>query len=346
MPTLERRLTKVKIEEITVPEIRASANLPEEAKAFMQTSVEKYGVLQPILLRPKPEGGYELIAGKTRLEEQKNQGLTEVEAFVLEAGEKDALVMHLIENWARGSTDPVSEAQVCEKFLNLGGSIEELAGLLGHTPEWVKLRLIVLKLPEVYKNALRDGKLKIGHIHAVLDLPNPQEIDYALDTALKLNWNVKTLEYFVERRLTDLETAKALSGEATPPPLPTETEAKQIVTHFECTGCKRAMPRTTQKFMPLCEECFLLVQYVTDQLGPPKQAMQRVYEAITTMQKAAASYPQLLQTQPQETQPVQTPVSQPTTQTPTTIPEKPQVIPNDKERQAAKKLLKQLIENL
>jgi len=312
----------------------------------MEASVEKYGVLQPILLRRIPEGGYELIAGKTRLEEQVNQGLSEVEAFVLEADEKDALVMHLIENWARGSTDPVSEAQVCQKFLDLGGSIEELAGLLGHTPEWVKLRLIVLKLPDVYKNALKEGRLKIGHIHVVLDLPNPQEIDYALDTALKLNWNVKTLEYFVDRRLKDLETAKALSGEAAPPPLPTEAEAKQIVTHFECTGCRRAMPRTTQKFMPLCEECFTLVQYITDQLGPPKEAMQRVYEAISTMQKTAAAYPQLLQPQLQETQPAQTPVFQPAPKTPTEIPEKPQVIPNDKKRAEAKRLLKELIENL
>jgi len=329
-----------------VPEIRASASLPEEAKAFMQASVEKYGVLQPILLRRSPEGGYELIAGKTRLEEQKNQGLSEVEAFILEADEKDALVMHLIENWARGSTDPVSEAQVCEKFLDLGGGIEELAGLLGHTPEWVKLRLIVLKLPEVYKNALKEGKLKIGHIHAVLALPNPQEIDYALDTALKLNWNVKTLEYFVERRLSDLETAKALSGEAAPPPLPTEAEAKQIVTHFECTGCKRAMPRTLQKFMPLCEECFLLVQYVTDQLGPPKEAMQRIYQAITTMQRAAASYPQLLQPRPAEDQPVEISSPELAGETPSALPERPQVIADDKERAEAKKLLKQLIDKL
>jgi len=64
------------------------------------------------------------------------------------------------------------------------------------------------------------------------------------------------------------------------------------------------------------------------------------------MQRVAASYPQLLQPQVQEPQPVQTPSPQPSGETPSHLPEKPKVMPDDKERLAAKKLLKELLEKL
>jgi len=140
-------LKRVPIESISIPEIRASSKLNEDQQAVLRATVEKYGVLNEPIVRPLKDGGYELIAGRSRLLELKRQGATEVDVKVIEADEKDALIMHLAENLARGETDPISEAQVLDAFIKSGGTIEEAAKLTGHSPEWVKFRLGLLKPP-------------------------------------------------------------------------------------------------------------------------------------------------------------------------------------------------------
>jgi len=172
---------KIPVDRIKVPEVRASSRLTPEQRAFFEGSVKKYGVLQDILVRPLPDGSYELIAGKTRLEEQVRQGLTSVDAKVIEADSRDALLMHLIENVARGSVDPISVGKVIQNLVNQGMGVEEIASILNHSPEWVRLRLLCLKMPEEYQAALQEGRLKIGHVEQVTRLPTPEEVGYALD---------------------------------------------------------------------------------------------------------------------------------------------------------------------
>jgi len=146
-------MVKIPIESIVIPEVRASSKLTPEQQAFFKGTVEKYGVLQDILVRPLPDGRYELIAGKTRLEELKSRGVREVEAKVIEADVKDALMMHIAENWARGSVDPISTARVIQKALDEGATVEEIAQIFNHKPEWVRFMVGLLKLSPTYLNA-------------------------------------------------------------------------------------------------------------------------------------------------------------------------------------------------
>jgi len=144
----------IPVDRIRIPEVRASSRFTPEQEAFFKATVERFGVLQPILVRKLEGDEYELIAGLSRLREQQEQGKREVEAMVIETDSKEALLMHLAENLARGQTDPISEGAVFKDYLDKGGTKEELAALTGHRKEYIDFRIALLALPDYLKDAL------------------------------------------------------------------------------------------------------------------------------------------------------------------------------------------------
>jgi len=110
----KRELKRVKIEDIDVPEIRASSEFDEETLRYLYASIGEFGVLQPPIVRPIGENKYELIAGKSRIAGLLERGETEVECIVVPATSRQAVMFHLIENLARGSVNPIATAKVLE----------------------------------------------------------------------------------------------------------------------------------------------------------------------------------------------------------------------------------------
>jgi len=270
---------KIKVDSILVPEVRASSALTAEQKEMLEASIRQFGFVQPILVRKLDEGKYELVAGNNRLQELKNQGYEEVDAVVTDFDEKSSLVLHLAENMARGITDPVSEAAVLNKFIESGGTIEEASRLTGHTTEWVKMRLAINNLPNEFKKALKEGKIKLGHVELAAQLPSPEETAYCLQLAIMHGWTVSITEAYVKRRLMEWELKQKAGEMKEPPKLPTAQEAAEQVRMFQCSGCERILRNEMQRMPPLCEECYSLLRYITSQLGEPKKAMDKVYQA-------------------------------------------------------------------
>lgn len=274
------KIKKIPVDKIKIPEIRASARYDEETKAFFEATIKKYGVLNPITVRELGDGTYELVAGKHRLEELVKKGHKEVDANVIKVNDKDALMLHLAENLARGKTDPVSEAKVIKKAIEAGYSPADIAKILGRTEEWVKLRLVILDLPEEYQRALEEGKLKVGHIREAARLPNPKEIDAALMTAIRLNWPVSVLRNYVENRLYQFAKAKQegnLEQVQTPP---TIEESKEIVRYKQCLACGQMELVENMRYPIICVNCWNLLKYCLDNLGDPKEAVNTIYEAL------------------------------------------------------------------
>jgi len=354
---------KIAVDKIKVPEVRASSRLTDDQRAFFEASVKKYGVLQDILVRPLADGHYELIAGKTRLEEQIKQGMQEVEAKVIDATGKDAMFMHLIENVARGSVDPISVAKVMQQLIDKGATIEEIARILNHTPEWVKLRLLCLKMPEEYQEDLRSGKLKIGHVEQVTRLPTPQEIGYALDLTRSLGWDVTTLKLYVDRRLKEIPKEAVQAGLVEPPELPSKERAVEMVTFTTCSGCRQAIHKKDLRVPPLCEGCLYLVQYCTSQFGPPRKAMEYIYQAVRHYQTFLEAQERYLLRErqrqvlpapvgpepgkpagiesPEPMEPKAAPSPQPTQEATAAFPQKPMVIEDDRLRSMIKRILRE-----
>lgn len=275
-----KKLTKISIEKITIPKVRANSKFTGEQEEFFKASIKKFGVLQPVLVRPLSDGNYELIGGKARLTEVKEKGASEIDAIVLETSEKDSLMMHIAENLARGKSDHISVAKVLKKAQEQGTKVEELAKVTGHDPSWVKFHIGLLGLPEVYQEAISKDELALGVIEQSSRLTTPEEMDYCLSHALQLGWTTSITKRYVDNRLEELKAAQTQSEELKKPVEAPEPEVERLIKYGDCWFCKRKVPSETLYMRILCGGCRDLLQYVLDNLGPPEKAMDLVFKAL------------------------------------------------------------------
>jgi ParB family chromosome partitioning protein len=147
-----------------------------EATAALADSVRFQGLVQPVVVRSRTAGGYELIAGERRWRAAREAGLETIPALVRETGDRDALLLGLVENVAREQLSPVEEARayallVDEFDLGLG----EIAERVGRSKPSVSNRMRLLDLPEDVLAMLERGELTEGHARAVLAVPDHEE---------------------------------------------------------------------------------------------------------------------------------------------------------------------------
>ena len=132
-------------------------------------------MLQPVVVRPRSAGGYELIAGERRWRAAREAGLETLPALVRETDDRETLLLSLVENVAREDLSPVEEARayavlVDEFELSLG----EVAERVGRSKPGVSNRLRLLELPEDVLWMLARGELTEGHARAVLSIPDDE----------------------------------------------------------------------------------------------------------------------------------------------------------------------------
>ena len=140
-----------------------------EATSGLAESIRAQGVVQPILVRPRSAGGYELIAGERRWRAAREAGVPTVPALVRDADERDALLLGLVENVAREQLTPVEEARAYSLLLDeFGFTLGELGERVGRSKPSVSNRLRLLELPEDVLAMLERGELSEGHARAVL----------------------------------------------------------------------------------------------------------------------------------------------------------------------------------
>jgi len=275
------RVEEIKIEDIVIPESRARATFTDEQYQELKASIEKNGFTVPILVKPANNGKFELIDGEHRIAIVKDLGWDSIPAVITDADEKKATLLNILANTARGTQNPVDVAEALRRAYDAGADVKELAAATGHTESWVKLYLTLTELPDVYKDALRDGNLKVGHIQEAMRLNDPVEIDAALESTLTHNWNVKVLRYYVDQRLADLEKARQAGDKDVLETPPSPRYAQEMVSYGDCMTCKRKVNRN-DLFMPtICADCRALLEWICEQLGDPKEAMQTLYNALS-----------------------------------------------------------------
>ncbi|OLE00622.1 MAG: hypothetical protein AUG91_03800 [Actinobacteria bacterium 13_1_20CM_4_69_9] len=144
-----------------------------DAGAGLADSVRAQGVVQPVLVRPRVAGGYELIAGERRWRAAREAKLRTLPAVVREADDRDSLLLGLVENIAREDLSPVEEARAFAVVLDeFGLSLGELAEQVGKSKPAVSNRVRLLELPEDVLKMLERGQLTEGHARAVLAVPD------------------------------------------------------------------------------------------------------------------------------------------------------------------------------
>jgi ParB family transcriptional regulator, chromosome partitioning protein len=147
-----------------------------EATSGLADSIRFQGVVQPVLVRSRPQGGFELIAGERRWRAAREAGLKTVPAVIREAGDRDSLLLGLVENVAREQLSPVEEARAYAVLIDeFELSLGEIAERVGRSKPSVSNRLRLLDLPADVLAMLERGELTEGHARAVLAVPENEE---------------------------------------------------------------------------------------------------------------------------------------------------------------------------
>jgi len=164
--------------QLRVADISPNARQPRrrfepEATAGLAESLKHQGMLQPVVVRPRAAGGYELIAGERRWRAAKEAGLESVPALVRPADDRDSLLLALVENVARENLSAVEEARAYAALIDeFGLTAAEVASRVGRSPSSVSNRLRLLELPDEVLWMLVRGELTEGHARAVLAVPD------------------------------------------------------------------------------------------------------------------------------------------------------------------------------
>ncbi len=166
-------LLRLPVEDIHPNPRQPRSHADREGIEGLAESIRTQGVLQPVLVRSRAGGGYELIAGERRWQAAREAGLTTVPALLRETGDRDSLLLGLVENVAREQLSPADEARACAVLIDeFGLSLGELAERVGRSKPAVSNRIRLLDLPDDVLRTLEQGELTEGHARAVLAVPD------------------------------------------------------------------------------------------------------------------------------------------------------------------------------
>lgn len=168
--------TAGRILEISPDEIQVNPHQPRKVfhHADLENLIESikvHGILQPLVVSTRPDGGFELIAGERRLRASKVAGLEKVPVIVREAKEQEKLELALIENIQRKNLNPLEEAIAYQRLIEeFDLNQEELARRVGKSRSTVANTLRLNSLPEEIQQAIMDERISEGHARAIASL--------------------------------------------------------------------------------------------------------------------------------------------------------------------------------
>jgi len=190
---------------IPVEEIHPSAGQPrtifDSARLDeLAASIKTQGIIQPLIVRLRTGGGYELIAGERRWRAAQRAGLLEVPAVVRDVAPTQAFEMALVENLQREDLNPLEEAAGYERLVSeFGYTQEQLSERVGKDRSTVANALRLLRLPEGVRALLAEGRLSMGHARALLGLETLATMERMARQIVARELSVRRVEELVRR---------------------------------------------------------------------------------------------------------------------------------------------------
>ena len=167
---------------------------PEELEELAE-SIRTHGIIQPLTVREMPNGYYQIIAGERRWRASRLAGLEEIPVVIIEADDKKAMELALIENLQRSDLNPVEEANGYERLIKeYGLTQEEAAARVGKSRPAVANALRLLNLCEGVLEKVRNGELTAGHARAILQLKSEKKQMEAAQKIAALGLSVRQAE--------------------------------------------------------------------------------------------------------------------------------------------------------
>ena len=167
----------------------------EEELQALADSITVHGIIQPLTVREMPNGYYQIIAGERRWRASRQAGLLEVPVNIIEADDKKAMELALIENLQRQDLNPLEEALGYQTLMNeYGLTQEEAAGRVGKSRPAVANALRLLGLCPEVQERVRKGELSAGHARAILQLKSEKKQQEAAQKIVALGLSVRQAE--------------------------------------------------------------------------------------------------------------------------------------------------------
>jgi ParB family chromosome partitioning protein len=183
------------IEELHPGRMQPRVRIDAEALAELAASIREHGVLEPILVRKRSLGGFEIIAGERRWRAAQQAGLKEVPIFVHDLDDEKAFEAALVENLQREDLNPMETARAFQRLVDdFGYTQETIASKVGKERPTVANALRLLKLPEDVAGLIEGGQLSEGHGRALLSAPSVSTMKKLAHSAVSKGWSVREAE--------------------------------------------------------------------------------------------------------------------------------------------------------
>ena len=203
-----------KIVEITLDEIKKNPYQPrtyfnEEKLNELKESIEKNGLLQPIIVK-KAVKGYYIIAGERRYRAFELLGRKEIPAIIKEMTDEEMMVFAVLENLQREDLSALEESESYKNLMDkMSLTQEELAKKLGKSRPYIANSLRLLKLPTEIKNKLEQGVISTAHARTLLSLKTKKAMEEVCALVVDRKMSVRELEEYVATLLKPKEAKKA-----------------------------------------------------------------------------------------------------------------------------------------
>ena len=192
------------LQEVAVADVRPNPHQPrvhfdEDSLSELTASIQQIGVLQPILVRPVAEGGFELIAGERRWRAARRAGLATIPAVVRATDDLASVEQALVENLHRQDLTVLEEAAAYQQLIeDFELTHEQVADRVGKSRSAVTNTLRLLGLPPSIQHLLADGRLSAGHARALLGTPDRTLQEQLARLAVDEAWSVRITEEAVK----------------------------------------------------------------------------------------------------------------------------------------------------
>ena len=196
---------------LPISQVESCASQPRkqfdpDALADLADSIREHGIIQPLTVRKLQSGYYQIIAGERRWRAARMAGLSEVPAIVIEADDRKAMELAMIENLQREDLNPMEEAEGYQRLMKeYGLTQEEAAARVGKSRPAVANALRLLLLPEEVRSLVEDGTISAGHARAILSLPAARLQKAAAQKIVALRLSVRQAEAMCKRMLQEEE---------------------------------------------------------------------------------------------------------------------------------------------
>lgn len=195
---------KVKMIDIEPNRDQPRKQFDEEALAELSNSIAQHGVLQPLLVRPMPDGGYQLVAGERRWRASRMAGLTEVPVVIRDLTDSQVAELALVENLQRENLNPLEEANGYKELSDrFGYTQEKISEIVGKSRSAVANALRLLNLPESVGEMVSSGSLSMGHARALLSLEDEKIQKEIAELVVRNDLSVRETERLVRNAVKE-----------------------------------------------------------------------------------------------------------------------------------------------